>query len=49
VKDLPFTTLWERAALLDAVADLLSTPASLRERLGPDQAGAAALSPPAEA
>jgi hypothetical protein len=49
VKDLPFTTLWERAALLDAVADLLSTPASLRERLGPDQAGAAAPSPPAEA
>jgi hypothetical protein len=49
VKDLPFTTLWERGALLDAVADLLSTPDALRERLGPGQASAAAPSPPAEA
>jgi hypothetical protein len=40
VKDLPFASLWERGALLDAVADLLSTPETMRERLARSQRSA---------
>jgi hypothetical protein len=37
MKDLPFASLWEPGALLDAVADLLSRPEAMRERLERDQ------------
>jgi hypothetical protein len=37
LKDLPFASLWETGALLEAVRDLLSTPEAMRERLARSQ------------
>ena len=40
MRDLPFASLWEPGALLEAVGDLLSTPEAMRGRLERDQPSA---------
>lgn len=40
MKDLPFASLWEPGALLEAVGNLLSPPEAMRARLERDQPAA---------